>query len=112
MEKTITLQIGNSDDKLTQRKWSLFCEDITELISGYTKTIHFSAPSIGCMPWQNYCIVFNMDTRYYVETLKALISRMAKEYEQDSIAWTEGTTEFIEAYKELDEILENMDSMN
>ena len=101
--KTITLQIGNSDNKLTQQEWSRFVRDVNQYLNGTMCkyiTIHFSGGSHSYAPWQNYCWVFqkiNTDIEDYVlDTIKNQIAKFAKEeYKQDSIAWTEGVTEFV-----------------
>lgn len=101
--KTITLQIGNSDDKLSQRDWSYFVNEIDHYLnvtmSRYI-TIHFSGSSHSYAPWQNFCWVFqklNDEIEQYVlDNIKSQIVIFAKEkYRQDSIAWTEGTTELV-----------------
>ena len=99
--KTITLQIGNSDDKLSQRDWSYFVNEIDHYLNvtmtRYT-TIHFSGSSHSYAPWQNHCWVFEVveDDQLVIDGIKNQISRLSKEkYYQDSIAWTEGVTEFV-----------------
>lgn len=101
--KTITLQIGNSDDKLSQRDWSYFVNEIDHYLNvTMTRyvTIHFSGSSHSYAPWQNHCWVFEKINDkfedYVLGTIKKQVSKCAKEiYKQDSIAWTEGTTELV-----------------
>lgn len=92
--KTITLQIGNSDDKLSQRDWSYFVNEIDHYLnvtmSRYI-TIHFSGSSHSYAPWQNFCWVFqklNDEIEQYVlDNIKSQIVIFAKEkYRQHSIA--------------------------
>lgn len=101
--KTITLQIGNSDNKLTQQEWSKFVNDIDyyliNTMSHYIK-VHFSGGSNNSSPFQNFCWVFEKNCieieDYVLDTIKKQVSKFAKEiYNQDSIAWTEGVTEFV-----------------
>jgi len=44
--KTITIQIGNSDDKLSQASWSEFVERARQLISVHSRVVHF----FGALP--------------------------------------------------------------
>lgn len=91
---TFTIQIGNTDNKLTQTLWSNFCKRIySELMRDYIQ-IHFAGGSSYCDPWQNACFVFNCSDEK-VEHLKGVISTVGKAYNQESIAFTEGETEFI-----------------
>ena len=104
--KTVTIQIGNSDDKLTQQEWHLFVSDIECEISLFSENIHFSGASQGNAPWQNYAFVFEFNDNKVKDSgvtvlgdqyklLKERLSIVGKKYKQDSVAWTEGTTEFI-----------------
>lgn len=93
--KTICVQIGNSDDKLCQKTWSDFCESIRSII-GARGQIHFSGCSEGSRPWQNLCVVAVVDEAY-LDNIRRLLSRTAKQFSQDSIALLCGETEFVEA---------------
>ena len=92
--KTITVQIGNSDDKLTQREWSAFCQKLFMWCDSFGN-IHFAGGSPTEKFWQNYAVVFNMRDESDEPYLKDQISRLGQRFNQDSIAWTEGETEFI-----------------
>lgn len=94
--KIITLQIGNSDDTLTQSSWSKFVEEIRQVVVFYASTIHFAGGSSGEKPRQNYCWVFEvkcdqMNEGYCKDRLRSI----REIYEQESVAWTEGNTLFI-----------------
>jgi hypothetical protein len=92
---TICIQIGNTDDKLTQEEWSEFCNDIKAICESYEDTIiHFCASSDGSLPWQNFCIVVEAENDVIYWMKKHLITLKVK-YNQDSIAILEGDTEFI-----------------
>jgi hypothetical protein len=92
--KTITLQIGNSDDKLTQREWSKFSKLVDKQVQSKAAAVHFSGCSMPDAPWQNACWVFEMD-KDFVADLKAELSQIRANYQQDSVAWTEGQTAFV-----------------
>lgn len=96
---TAVIQIGNSDDKLTQADWSDFVSDVQDFIIGSGYPIHFHGLSISSAPWQNACWV--LDTRNVFDKIVAIdilrheLSRLANMYKQDSIALTLGDTEFV-----------------
>lgn len=93
--KTICVQIGNSDDKLTQKEWSAFTLSVDAKITGRRCKIHFSGSSGGRSPWQNYCIVFACDNLLVVSEIKEDMLGLKERFNQDLIAWLEGETEFI-----------------
>jgi len=92
--KTVTIQIGNSDDKLTQKEWSQFVQWIDMEVRARAE-IHFFGLSPSDEEWQNACWVANVlyDDDYPI--LKAMIIRVKNRFHQSSVAWTEGKTEFI-----------------
>jgi hypothetical protein len=92
-EVTIAIQIGNSDDKLSQEQWSSFVGRINLVLQVYTK-VHFFGGSNNWAVWQNiaWVVVCPMD---FVTVLKQSISAIGREYNQDSVAWLQGSTEFI-----------------
>lgn len=92
--KTIVIQIGNTDNKLTQQEWKDFCNYVHEAVSIWGGTIHFSAPSVGWADWQNAAWILAIENKY-VEFLKEDVKKLTKKFRQDSIAWLEGETEFI-----------------
>lgn len=93
--KTISIQIGNSDDKLTQRKWHLFCAEMGDAIDTWCAQIHFYGHSYGSAEWQNACWVIDMREDASIENLKEEIKDIRKRYNQDSVAWIMGQTEMI-----------------
>jgi hypothetical protein len=92
--KTITLLIGNSDNKLTQCQWKDFCNQVHERVDIWSEEIHFSAPSVGWADWQNASWVFICKEKF-IDDLKIEISEIRKRFLQNSVAWTEGNTEFV-----------------
>lgn len=103
MSATITIQIGNSDDKLTQVQWCSYVLDVENAIKtafGRKPEVHFTGGSEADKPWQNYCWVFAIPARDLVTTLqvaRAVLAKLAAKHNQDSIAMTVGKTEFVEA---------------
>ena len=100
---TVTIQIGNSDDKLTQKQWSSFMQDVEEAIEDVDRDTfgkveqHFSGCSHSIAWWQNACWVVAIEDVESIEKLKAALRRLARSYHQDSIAMTIGTTVFLAA---------------
>lgn len=92
--KTVVIQIGNSDNKLTQSEWKDFCNYIHEAILVWGGQIHFSAPSVGWADWQNAAWIVVIKDRDAPD-LKEDISKIGKKFKQDSVAWTVGDTEFV-----------------
>jgi hypothetical protein len=97
---TLTIQLGNSDDKLTQAEWA----DFVKKVEGYIRStdycqIHFSGSSAGNAPWQNYCLVAEVPVGA-INDLSYLVAKMAGRYRQESIAFTVGETEFIRPLSE------------
>lgn len=94
MTECIVIQIGNSDDKLTQREWSSYANRVAMYIDSYKSQHHFSGTSNAVSPWQNACFVFDIPTSERESLIKGL-RNIATEFRQESIAIMTGTTEFI-----------------
>ena len=92
--KTVTIQIGNTDNKLTQQDWAQFCLDVHNAILPRAKAIHFHGTPPGNVSWQNAAWVFEIEEAP-LAALRENLAMEAKLYRQDSIALTVGTTEFI-----------------
>lgn len=92
--KTITVQIGNSDDKLLQSVWSAFVTSVDLSIKRHCSEIHFSGAPSTAAPWQNYCWVFACSAAQSISLMSDL-KHIRESYGQASAAWTEGDTKFI-----------------
>lgn len=90
---TLSILIGNSDNKLTQREWSEYIHDVADLIIDLDYQVHFRGYSDPSEPWQNTCWVLEVDDEFggLVDRLK----RIAWAYHQDSIAVVVGKTTFV-----------------
>lgn len=84
--KTIIVQIGNTDNKLSQQDWAKFCNEIHLGIMSLSGEIHFSAPSVGWADWQNSAWIFSVED-HIVEFIKLSFISIRKKYLQDSLAW-------------------------
>ena len=88
---TACIQIGNSDNKLSQQEWSKYCSAIRGICEAHGQ-VHFAGGPATDAPYQNYCIV--VETEEAGKMMSALSMRRAA-YQQESIAWFEGGTVFI-----------------
>lgn len=91
--KTIVVQIGNSDDKLSQATWAEFIAVTGNVIEEHVG-LHFNGGSNATAPWQNYCWVGQIP-QTQIDKLRDELAMLGKKYEQDSIAVTIGETEFV-----------------
>ncbi len=93
---TITLQIGNTDNKLTQQEWaSFFLETEKAIRARASVELHFSGAPPATSQWQNACFVFASESPIALSTLRSDIKILREKYRQDSVAWTEGETQFL-----------------
>lgn len=103
MSKTIVIQIGNSDDKLTQSQWAYFVMYLRMELESPALDFHFFGFSASDAHWQNCCMVFNADYERlgyedfetYLNDLRFILANVARKYKQDSIALLVGETEFV-----------------
>ena len=91
---TMVVSIGNSDDKLSQRKWSHFVNDVKYEVYVAAYRVHFYGCSDGGKEWQNACFVFEIDVTR-IEAIKAALQKLRIGYLQESIAVTIGETQFV-----------------
>jgi hypothetical protein len=88
---TVVVQIGNSDNKLTQVEWSDFIRNVHNAVSKISE-VHFTGFSAPDAPWQNACFIINS---YSMDGLTSELRFICKRFRQDSIALTIGKTEFV-----------------
>jgi hypothetical protein len=98
----VYVTIGNSDDKLDQGQWSNYCtavDRVFEYAARYVgSTVHGRWYSLPNEPWQNacWCIEFADGMDDIIGQYRAELTRLAGTFRQDSIAWAEATTTFLE----------------
>lgn len=88
---TIVVQIGNSDDKLSQKEWSSYVNQIHENIKIHARQMHFFGGSPNWYPEQNACFVLEMSNEFYI-SLCSELKDTREYYNQDSIALVHGDT--------------------
>lgn len=92
----VYVSIGNSDNKLTQGQWARFCNDLEANVRNHAYRIYGVWHSLPNSTFQNMCIAFGVYDEE-VQRLRRRLKDLATVYMQDSIAWFEGTTSFLEA---------------
>ncbi len=96
MSKTIVVQIGNSDNKLTQNEWAHFASAVKTNVAENVHRIHFQGGSDWDAPWQNACWVCEaMPEEFYLETLTTRLAKCRETFQQESVAFLVGITTFI-----------------
>jgi hypothetical protein len=103
MSDTITVycSIGNSDDHLTQARWSEFNQHVETVIRDRARRLYGVWLSCPAAPYQNACIAFGVDADDAV-FLKDQLRDLAAMFGQESIAWAEvPVTVFISPAEEL-----------
>jgi len=99
------ITIGNSDDKLSQQRWAEFCQQVDRHLKGAVFLRHFHGYSLPNAAWQNaiWAIEINDASDALVDAVKEGLRRLADQFKQDSIAWTQAPfTEFLIPERKLD----------
>ena len=95
---TAYITIGNSDDKLTQNRWSHYVVAVDLAVRDAVSAgaiVHFHGFSPPSAPWQNAMWVVELPADVLVgEHLRSCLRRIARAFYQTSIAWA--TTEKVE----------------
>ncbi len=91
---TIVIQIGNSDDKLSQGEWANYISNIHSKVKSLAKEIHFFGGSSFDTSWQNACLAFEINEALCPK-LYSELKFIREFFEQDSIAIIQGETIFV-----------------
>lgn len=92
--KTVVIQIGNSDNKLTQSEWAHYAERMRSAIAANVFRCHFSGGSDWDAPWQNACWVCELEAGK-CGVLTEAVRKCREQFKQDSVAVTIGDTTFV-----------------
>ena len=90
----VSMQIGNTDGKLTQAEWSDFVIRVKDFLDANGAEIHFFGAPPNYERWQNAAWIFNA-TATDIGEIRLGITQLRSQYGQDSVAWLEGATQFI-----------------
>ena len=83
---TVYITIGNSDNRLTQQRWSAFIADLLTVVQEYSTQIYGPWYSSPTTPLQNACVGVVVSV-HHVDRMRARLTELRHEYSQDSIAW-------------------------
>lgn len=83
--KTVTILIGNTDDKLPQARWSQFLGETDDAVNFLADRVEFAGFSHPVRPWQNACWVAVVDEGY-INGLRGRLAELVRRYDQESIA--------------------------
>lgn len=92
--ETVIIQIGNSDDKLSQADWASFIKSTREAIGRHCGQVHFDGGASFDSRWQNVCIVAEIQP-IDKQNLQDDLQRVRKAWKQHAIAVTFGKTVMI-----------------
>lgn len=92
---TVHIAIGNTDNRLTQQEWAKFWEETDLAVNAAAKVVHGTYLSSPVAPWQNAAWTFEPFQEAATPAIRASLRDVAKKFRQDSIAWLEGTTDFL-----------------
>ena len=95
MKTTITICIGNTDDKLPQARWSAYCAAISDILWENQADIQFYGHSLANATWQNATWVVITESEEQFNNIQTRLMTARQAYDQDSIAFVAGQTEFI-----------------
>lgn len=90
----ISVQAGNSDNKLTQWQWSYFVRQLNDILAAYQTARHFFGGSETYAKWQNVCWVCEVKAEE-IESLKQALRDCRESYQQDSVCLLVGQAEFV-----------------
>lgn len=91
---TAVIQIGNTDNKLTQQEWASFVAYAHEAICRHAYAIHFHGGSESFAPWQNAAWIIEL-LPGSDKQLKIDVSQIGRRFNQDFIAFVIGNTELV-----------------
>ncbi len=97
--KYVYVSIGNSDDKLTQKRWSDFAIDVAGLVRVWSTQLHGEWLSLPHAQYQNACWCFEI-CEDEVPMLRTELQTLAEKYEQRWIAWADATLDIINGIPE------------
>lgn len=91
---TVYICIGNSDDRLTQRRWAEFAWNVHSELEGRGK-LHGEWASDPTSPWQNACWCIEFDDGKTADMVRSLVACVGRQFGQESVAWAVAETDLI-----------------
>lgn len=90
----ISIQAGNTDNKLTQHEWAKFVRRMSEVLGCYELARHFFGGPETYAPWQNVCWVCEIAPSR-LDELKLALTDVRQFYQQDAICLITGQAEML-----------------
>lgn len=90
---TVTILIGNTDNKLTQQSWSIFCGRMDDYLQRHYN-VHFRGGSSYDSQHQNACWVCEIRDSQ-IKQIKEIVRMIRSSFNQTSVAFISGTVEFV-----------------
>lgn len=90
----ISLQAGNTDNKLSQLEWYKFVRRLGEILGCYESARHFFGGSETYAPWQNVCWVCEIEIGK-LEELKLALADVRQLYQQDAVCLLVGEAQML-----------------
>jgi hypothetical protein len=91
---TITIQIGNSDDKLPQKHWAAFVEAIDREVKRRQLPLHFFGGSPFTSPNQRAAWIADCPVEQ-IDGFKDFLTQCRRFYRQDAVSWSQSNLERI-----------------
>jgi len=94
--KTVYVSIGNTPpyDKLSQKEWINFVNEVALYVTVNANRVLGKWYSEPTSAYVNACFGFRIH-EVNVEGMKKELARIARKFQQDTIAWAEAMVEFI-----------------
>lgn len=95
MNQDVYIIIGNTDGRLSTKEWDNFQAKFKKIVVSIAEKVWGIWYSDPTTPFRNMCIgVLLAETNF--DHLKRQLRRLATQYHQDSIVWSEAKTEFLQ----------------
>jgi hypothetical protein len=91
---TVYISAGNSDDRLTQRRWAELTWNIHSELEGRGR-FHGEWASDPVSEYQNACWCVEFDNGETASLARSLIANLGRQFSQDKITWAVARTDFI-----------------
>lgn len=91
---TVYVSIGNSDNRLTQRRWAEFAWAMHSELEPLGH-FHGEWASDPLGPFQNACWCIEFESGERAALARALVATIGRKYQQQAIAWAVAETEMV-----------------
>lgn len=98
MNVTVTIGRNIKDTPMKHAAWRVFKDEAYLTVKGYAPVIYFTGEGEGVWGGDTedaYTIIFEKPVGVEILELKQGLSNLARRYNQEAIAWTEGLTQLL-----------------